>query len=112
VFSSHQLLTLLLNSIDLRLHPGGHCRGGELRASHAGHLQQALGLRTQARNLLRDQLLEARRHSTCHLLYFPLQLPPALALRQHAARHQIIDHVDHEQRIAIRAAMNCPGQLL
>ena len=58
----HQLLTLVLDPLDFSLHPGGHRSGGEFCPGHARHLQQALGLGTQALNLLRDHLLEALRN--------------------------------------------------
>ena len=83
---SRQLVAALFDRQRIRAEAGRDRRHGELVAEHARHLEQALRLRLQARNLLLDQLAKALRDGARNLVEGPLSRQrPSSASRTRSA---------------------------
>ena len=82
---------------------------GRRRAFHAddaGAFEHHTFVGTEPLDLFLDQLLDVLRNIRFELTELALQLPAAVRLDEDLFVDQVVHQVDHEQRIAIRAAVD------
>src|SRR4051812_6770223 len=82
-------------------HPGRHERSREFRSRHACRLQRSLLARREVLDLLLDHLPNTFGYAELHVLNFDKQLPTLTGPANQVLCFEVVDHIDHEQRIPL-----------
>jgi hypothetical protein len=89
----------------------GHGRRRELHAGRTAGGQDGLLVGAELPEPPLDHLAQTLGHADLDLVQARSELPAPIALRDEPARGEVVDDADHEQRVALGAAVDDGGQL-